>query len=112
QLFPNFTAPRRAGRVGPEPAGPTRYTRRALQCGTSLSSIDATCFRETRSSRANGPGAAKSPCPIHRGFIFSRLVHIKARGASRGEPPMRAPLLIFVAAVLVAASGLAILNNA
>jgi len=39
-------------------------------------------------------------------------VHVKVRGAARGEPHMRAPLLIFLAAVLVAGSGLAIMNNA
>jgi hypothetical protein len=52
------------------------------------------------------------PRRIHRVFIFERIVHIRAMDAARGEPHMRAPLLIFFAVVLVAGSGLAIMNNA
>src|SRR6476660_3905138 len=57
-------------------------------------------------------GASRSPRRVHRGFIFERILHVKVRRAARGEPHMRAPLLIFLAAVLVAGSGLAIMNNA
>jgi hypothetical protein len=43
--------------------------------------------------------------------MFAGIARLQARGAS-GELRMRAPLLIFFAVVLVAGSGLAIMNNA